>query len=78
MPEVYKCTQLPTTHFPPIGPVLESHDDVQMFNDAVLASSVYVITGFACCIKTYATIIWGSFLLRRSDTGVRNQTWIKG
>ena len=29
MPEVYKCTQLPTTHFPPIVPMLEGCDDVQ-------------------------------------------------
>ena len=27
MPGVYKCTWLPTTHFPPIVPTLEGHDD---------------------------------------------------
>ena len=29
MPEVYECAQLPATHFPPIVPMLEGHDDVQ-------------------------------------------------
>ena len=29
MPGVYECAQLPTTHFPPIVPVLEGRDDVQ-------------------------------------------------
>ena len=29
MPGVYECTKLPTTHFPPIVPMLKDHDDVQ-------------------------------------------------
>ena len=41
------------------------------FDDTVLASSVYVITGFACCIKAWVTIIWGSFPLTHSDRGSR-------
>ena len=32
-------------------------------------SLVYVITGFACCIKAWVTVIWGSFPLTHSSRG---------
>ena len=43
-----------------------------MFDDTILASSVYVILSFACCIKGQVTIVWGSF----SWTAVRQGSGI--
>ena len=40
-----------------------------MFDDAVLASSVYVITGFMQCIKMYELLSGGSLLQTHSDRG---------
>ena len=74
-----KATSIPS--FPPpishqLFPCSEAVMTFNMFNDAVLASSVYVITGFARCIKGWVTVIWGSSPLTHSDRGFR--TWIKG
>ena len=78
MPGVYEHTQLPTTHFPPIVPMLEGCDDVQHSMMLSLHHQCMSSRGFAHCIKMYAIIIWGSFFLRHNSTGVWDQTWIKG
>ena len=49
-----------------------------MFDDAVLASSVYIITGFVCCIKMYVTVIWGSSPLTHSDRGSGVRLGLRG